>query len=424
MVFLIGSLAITWALTSNEADALLAAFPQRFPVEQGSPTLTPLPPTSTRIPSPTPTETSTPRPTLFFPTYTSVPPIGLPGPISSDFRLPSNISPLTGLPVPDETILNRRPVAVKVVNYPRTVRAYQYGLMRADVVYEYYIEDGISRFIAIFYGQDAEKAGPVRSGRYFDEHIMRMYHSSLVFANADERVEKYLLESDLKPLLFVQRGNNCPPLCRDTSISGFNNLFVDTAGVGPLLSSNERQDLRATFFYNLQVAPSTAQANRIDVVYSEYAYHYWEYNYQSQSYFRYSDTVDAREGKAREYAPHMDVLTGKQLETQNLVVLVVPHLFNNYFDREDQVFNITLTGEGPAYVFREGMLFPGKWVRDKIDQPIRLVDPAGNGLPLSFGNTFYTVINPESSVTQDGVNMQFSFWIPPRFFTPTPTPGR
>lgn len=421
ILLLAASLAI-WVFSSGSLSLFLPDYPQPFSENRGTPPPSAIPATSTRPASPVPTETATPRPTLFFPTSTTVPPIGMPGPIYVEVSLPPHVNPLTGLPVEDLSRLDRRPVAVKIANYPRFTRVNQSGLLNADVVYEYYIENGMTRFVAVYYGQDAEKAGPVRSGRYFDEHVMRMYHSALVFANADERVEKHLLESDLRPLLFVRRADNCPPLCPDSSIKHYNNLFVNTAGVGPLLSSNEKQEIRATFFYSAPTTTSTAQATRIEVNYSEYSYFYWEYNYQTKTYLRYSDAADARDERPRAYSPHMDALTGRQVETTNLVVLVVPHLFNNQFDREDQVFNINLTGEGPAYVFRDGVLFPGKWIRDKIEQPIRLVDPAGNSLPLSQGTTFYTVINPESEIRQEGAILQFNFWIPPRFFTPTPTP--
>ncbi len=141
-----------------------------------------LPSATARPVSPTPvTPTATPFPTLSIARFYPVP----------------DGNPLTGLPA-DPTLLERRPVAVKISTFPRGVRAYQSGLSLADVAYEYYIEDGLTRFAAVFYGQNAFRAGPVRSGRYFDEHILRMYQAVLVFANADERVETYLInQADL-----------------------------------------------------------------------------------------------------------------------------------------------------------------------------------------------------------------------------------
>ena len=75
-------------------------------------------------------------------------------------------------------------MAIKVANHPRYIRP-QSGLTLADNVFEYYIEGGLTRFIAIFYGNSSEWVGPVRSGRYFDENIQRMYQAFLVFKFAD-----------------------------------------------------------------------------------------------------------------------------------------------------------------------------------------------------------------------------------------------
>ncbi|NIP43226.1 MAG: DUF3048 domain-containing protein, partial [candidate division Zixibacteria bacterium] len=61
------------------------------------------------------------------------------------------------------------PIAMKIPLMPRGSARPQWGLSLADHVYEYYLEKGITRFIAIFFGNNAERAGPIRSGRLFDE---------------------------------------------------------------------------------------------------------------------------------------------------------------------------------------------------------------------------------------------------------------
>jgi hypothetical protein len=381
------------------------------------PSSTPAPPATATVLTDTPTATSTrsPSPTPSIPST----------PITLTPEESHGINPLTGLSVSDPAMLNRRPIAVKITNYPRTVRNYQFGLSQADIVYEYYIEDGLSRFIAVFYSKDATTAGPVRSGRYFDEHIARMYHSILVFANADERVEQYLINSNLLPFLFVSRGDNCPPLCRNTRIEGYNNLFLDTSGVGKFLAyrktDNSRQKIRPTFFGASQGADITRpKIDNIYTFYSIYAYNYWEFDPNRNVYLRYGDTQDVGEGKAESYAPQIDQLNGEQVTADNVVVLVVPHEFKTEYDRADQVFDIRLWGEGQAYIFHSGNMYLGKWTRDTMDQPIRLSDPFNNPIGLNKGVTFYEVINPESSITQHGKNMNFTFFIPPRGLTTTP----
>ena len=338
--------------------------------------------------------------------------------------LPADVDPLTGLRLAQPEMMKRRPLAVKVSTFPRgIVRPHQSGLTRADLVYEYYIEDGLTRFIAVYYSQDAARAGPVRSGRYFDEYVMRMYHAALVFANADERVEKPLLESDLMHLLFLPRDDNCPPLCRDTSIEGYNNVFVDTAGVGPKLSDNSPQQLRASLFGSLMYPMAMPAVNRVYTHYSIYSYNYWEYDPARQVYMRFSDAADATSfAQGETYAPHIDNLNGAQLSADNVVVLLVPHIFHNEFDRADQLVDITLNGRGDAYLFRDGRMLKVSWVRDLVDQPIQLEDQDGRPVPLKPGVTYYQVIDPESTFKQTGDNMDFFFYTPLREVTPTPTP--
>ena len=340
--------------------------------------------------------------------------------------LPANADPLTGQVPEHPEILNRRPIAVKVSSFPRgIVRQVQSGLTRADLVYEYYIEDGLTRFIAVYYSQDAQRAGPVRSGRYFDEYIMRMYHSALVFASADkERVLKHLLESDLLPLLFLPRDDNFPPLWDSGSGIAETHYFVNTAGVGPKLTDDSRQSLRASLFASLLYPLSLPSINRIYTHYSIYSYNYWEYDPARQIYKRFSDAADATSFTQGEvYAPHIDNLTGAQLSADNIVVLAVPHIFHNEFDRADQVIDITLTGSGDAYLFRNGRMIKATWTRDLIDQPIQLKDANGLPVPMKPGVTYYQVIDPESSIKQtDDTTMEFFFFTPLREVTPTPTP--
>lgn len=384
----------------------------------------------------TPSLTTTPSPAvIFLPSATArkstpMPPVGtpttarfIPG-LQNFMTLPAGVNPLTGLKVNVSSLLERRPIAVKISTFPRgIVRPHQYGLSRADLVFEYYIEDGLTRFIAVFYSNNASRAGPVRSGRYFDEYIMRMYHAVLVFVNADERVEKHMLESDQKPLLFVPRDDNCPPLCRDTSIPGYNNVFVDTAGVGEKITDNSKQQLRPAAFGELFSTLSSQAITQIYTHYSIYSYNYWQYDQNKKEYLRYSDTADADTfTNGEKYAPHIDQLNKTQLRADNVIELVVPHIFHNEFDRADQVIDITLTGSGDAYLFRDGRMIKMRWVRDKIDQAIQFQDNFGYPVPIKPGVTFFQVIDTESTIKQNGTQMDFFFSIPLLEVTPTSTP--
>ena len=103
----------------------------------------------------------------------------LPGYGYGPFNFPPNINPLTGLLVDDISNLERRPISVKISNYQRGIRP-QWGLSLADHVFEYYHEGGLTRFNAIFYGNDAGQIGPIRSARFSDKDIVEMYDAFFV----------------------------------------------------------------------------------------------------------------------------------------------------------------------------------------------------------------------------------------------------
>src|SRR4030066_392083 len=69
-------------------------------------------------------------------------------------NFPPDVNPLTGLKLRDADLLARPPGAIKVSIVPRTSSRPPWGLSSADLVYDYYQNDGYTRFHAIFYGED------------------------------------------------------------------------------------------------------------------------------------------------------------------------------------------------------------------------------------------------------------------------------
>jgi len=392
------------------------------------PTATPFLPQSGSNDSPysTPYDTPLQKPTLVpylvVPQTISVEENLFPTPLSSGYQgapifVPAtNTNPLTGLTASNPQLLERRPIAVKITQFPRYVRP-QSGLTLADVVYEYYIEDGLTRFIAIFYGNDAEMAGPVRSGRFFDEHIARMYQAFFVFKYADPRVYDFYKDSDLKNYLVVPGNGSCPPFAvgeddRDT----YNNIFFDTIRFKDCISrregvENTRPSVSGGFFSNLP--PKTEQvAERIFTQYSLDDYNYWEYLPEKNRYQRYQEAETQRNGNGVSYALLSDALTNMTVEADNVVILFVLHRFANKFQEEDEVFHIDLYSSGTAYVFRDGSVVEATWQRNYLDQPIMLTSSQGAPIYLKPGVTFYQVIGESSEAWQEGADWRFIWHAP------------
>ncbi len=394
-------------LAAAGCSAHAAALPGQ-PTPSSTPTLLPTPrPTATAAafelkPSRTPPPSATPIPTLAA------------QPISEGENLPSNYNPLTGLLVSDPALLERRPVAIKITNFPRKVRP-QWGLSLADHVYEYYLEDLITRFIAVFYGNNAGRVGPVRSGRFFDEHIVRMYKSFFVFAWADDRVVLPWTDSDLRNFLVVEREDNCPPMCRIGPAYDYNTLFVDTFALEDYIAArrtdNSRQDLSGLRFG--QVAPYSPQrGEQVYVRFSDFSYNRWDYNPAAGQYLRFEDTADAINDPP-DYAPLTDSLNGEQVTANNLVILLVKH---DYFANTPttEMVTMNLLGEGDAYALRDGRIYPVRWQRPAATDLLRLTYPDGRAYLLKPGNVWFEVLGESSTMIQDSVSKawMFDFAIP------------
>lgn len=404
------------------------------PVPASSSEPTPVPVLSNPYPTPTPFQPqpeNSPDPYMALPTAQAAIPTFTPYPtkyvISEDISVPVDAAPtadsglvvynpLTGLPVTDPTLLQRRPLAIKIGNSPDYVRP-QSGLMLADVVYEYYIEWGDTRFIGIFYSNNAERVGPVRSGRYFDEHIARMYHSFLMFKGADPREYDYFQTLDIKERFVTVGIGECPPYYyghykRDS----YNNIFFNTvkwdACVKKKGFDNSPQVISGGFFSE-EVPQSALTVTRIYNFYSVYNYSYWDYDPINRIYARYQESKDlVNTRKVEVYEPLMDDYTKQPVTAENVVVLFVPYIFTNQNQAEDEVYNPQLIDYGNAYVFRDGIAIPARWNRTSLDQPILLTNLDGSPIYLRPGQTFYQVMGVTSNYTQNGTEWRFEFATP------------
>lgn len=117
-----------------------------------SPSQTIAPPTAT--PTVTPTPTSTPTSTQQI-----APTAGAYGPDLENF--PPGVNPLTGLPADSAELLGLPAVLISITNFPASARP-QAGLSFAPWIWEIYIGEGMTRFLATFYGEEPRVEPPLR----------------------------------------------------------------------------------------------------------------------------------------------------------------------------------------------------------------------------------------------------------------------
>ena len=301
------------------------------------------------------------------------------------------INPLTGEDVDDASLLQRRPMLIKVSNFPRNNRP-QWGLSRADIVFEHYAEGGLTRFSALFYGQDATIVGPIRSARFIDIELVNMYAAIFAYGSADFRVRKRIAESAFADRAVTEYPARCPPMCRLDPVN-YNHLITSTIDLQAYALSqgvdNTPPDLSGLVFTD--EAPGSDEPGKVlDIRYADINFHSWEYTDEQGVYLRSQETGADDE----EVVPLVDALDGEQIGAENVIVVIVPHTF--LFGATGLV-EIHLNGVGRALAFRDGHVYEVEWQRDP-GRGLRFTIPAGEPYALKPGSTWIEFVNTSSEI--------------------------
>jgi hypothetical protein len=287
--------------------------------------------------------------------------------------------PLTGVEMADPSLAMRRPLVIKVDNYPGSRPPS--GINKADVVFEHFAEGAITRFSAIFLCQDSERVGPVRSARLIDvEHLVDMFDGVLVHYGAANRVLPMIRAAGFPDLdgyfgaggFFVASGR----------VSPFNK-YCDTTALRQEVEKKgwERPADRPGFVFSDSVEWDQAVTD-VKVVYAPQNWARWEYVPDLGLYQRYAGEQ-----------LHVEETSGEALTAATVVVLQATHTTTD-IDEGYGSFSvrIDLLGQGSALVFRDGKMARGTWIRrDQMDM-ISIVDDAGNALPFKVGNVWVQVV--------------------------------
>jgi hypothetical protein len=367
-------------------------------------------------PTPTPTKTPTAVP-LDTATFTPQAPTATPSPTPTAtatialVKMAPDVNPLTGLQVDDQAVLERRPLAIKIPNFPPEARP-QSGIGLADVVIEHEAEAHLTRFTAIFLSSDASLVGPIRSLRLVDAELVPIFKAALVASGGHPAVKIRITED--KPWADGYKRIICP----ETPFLGDGGTgrripdkkpiveltwYSDTSDIWDLCTErdiNQRPDLNDMFVFSEMPPGGGEDATHLKVVYKAvYAEAEYRYDAESQTYKRF----DLGE-------PTMDELTGEQVAPSNVVVLYVNHVDSDIAadthdpDRTWYSVSIQLWGQGPAKLLRDGQVYDCTWIREnpqKDDDRLIFVDADGTQIPFHPGQTWIQLVRLDGNVTID-----------------------
>lgn len=288
------------------------------------------------------------------------------------------INPLTGLPVDDPTLLGLSPILVSVSNFPVSVRP-QSGLSFAPHVFEFTIGEGMTRFLAIYYGSYGPedkmdvKLGSIRSGRLPYEQLRTMYDGMVVMAGAAPEVGAKLNATVFRETITFQ---GILELAQDrTNRKGepeFENLTFDASAPAGGIDGT-----------NLEIIWN--RLNRVR----------WTYDAATGKYLREQDKADGKDA----YYPAIDKLTETQLAFDNVVVMAVDH---QYLSPTKIEMSFEYIKKEPAIFFRDGKAYKVFWTSLAPLGPIRFINEDGSLFPYKPGNTWFEVISSMDEIGNQG----------------------
>ena len=341
---------------------------------------------------------TTPFPPAATEAYKIIPPVDSPAaspqPTATQVPLdaqtyPSTVNPLNGLPVKDTANLNLPPVLVSISNFPPTARP-QAGLSFSPIVFEIFIGDGMTRNLAVFYGDYPARVtavgsqstaaeatiGPIRSGRISYEKFRKLYNGLLVMASAYKAVADEL--------------NQFTNIFGSDS-TDVNSALMDSSRMKSIALSGEKgikDNALSGMVFNPVPPEGGKTAHSLWLFYSNLNQIFWRFNEQDGTYHRFQDNADGAT-----FIEATDRLTGQPLQAANVILLFVKHQVLGKYNID---LDLLYKKKESAFLFRDGQLFPIFWTTrsEEYEQttgrlrPIRFIDQQGNPVALKPGQTW------------------------------------
>ncbi len=278
--------------------------------------------------------------------------------------------------------------AVSIDNGPKAQP--QSGLNTADVLFEVPVEGGITRFLAVFYHNQADVIGPVRSARHYYIDLVQSLKGIYVHCGGSY-IAKEALAAGAVP--DIDEMANASTFWRDNTRSKPTNLYTSWENLQTLAAEkglSSAEGLEGFNFYSSEEVSSLAQGTNtvIDIPYTYRAVSY-QWDTDSQRYLRYSDGE-----------PHMDAASDTQLYADNVVVI---HNNSTLIDANSGLLDMTfVNSSGSGYVFQKGNVVPITWSMAQEGSPLVLTLSDGSEAKLLPGKTIFQVIVNDMAVTYDG----------------------
>ena len=290
-------------------------------------------------------------------------------------------------PAPTPTPSRPGPAMVQIEN--SILARPQSGLQRADLVFEYLAEGGITRMTVIsFNPSGSQRIEPVRSARPVTIRLWHAYHGVIFFSGANTNVLRTIAQQRIPAL--TEGSDGGAYFSRDPSRRAPHNLYSD----GDRLAQGLRRYApRITYRLPLPgippAIPAPAVASRI--VFDQTNFHRVIYTYSaSDGAYAYGTVL----------GPLIDKNTGQPIKPVNVILVQVAHHDAGFTDvLGAPAVDFDLQGRGPADVFTQGHRFTATWDLSDPEQPLKILGADGKVMHLPSGLTWIHLVDPGTPIT-------------------------
>lgn len=278
---------------------------------------------------------------------------------------------------------NRPVVAVMIENLASEGVRPQYGLSKAEIVYELITEGGITRFMAIYSSaENISQIGPVRSARPTYLEFSSEYDA--LYSHAGGSPEAMAAIDGLKISDCSALGNDSRYFWRDNSRYAPHNLFTSSELLNYALRDKNLLNSESSYdswqFQDEQKNNSNLSEDKfIRLNFSTPEYQVtWKYDKNSNNYQRYYGEAE-----------HKDALTDDVIIAKNIIVEIVPPAIDA---GEKGRVKFDVNGEGKVYIFRDGEKIEGTWRKDSRVSRTKFYDENNQEILLNRGNIWVEIL--------------------------------
>lgn len=292
---------------------------------------------------------------------------------------------LDGTQVSPDTA-NRHPLAIMVENHPDARP--QSGLDKASIVYEAITEGGITRFMAIYGPNDADKVGPVRSARTYYIDWLSEFNAFYAHVGGNLDALDKIKTDNILNLDEFGLGDSAYWRTPKTGLATEHTMYTSTQKLYKYAFETKKWPTTATYrvlsFINPTEESLRSNGQKIEIDFSSAEYKVdWTYDKINNIYLRRLAGI-----------PHIDAVTGKQLSGTNIIIQEV-----NRWDAPTTInengWAMQTIGTGKALIFSQGKKISGTW--NKTDQTSRTVflDETGKEISFTPGQFWIEITPPE-----------------------------